>query len=442
MAMKHNLPGIMSRLFNTPLMIRPTEAQIIITAVSEQMGVGSLLDTSSGKVIDLSGQVEQNAASFSERGERSRSYALVDGIAVLPISGTLAHKWGGLQPSCGATGYDGIQGRLNQALKDPEVRGIMLDVDTPGGEVAGAFDCTDLIARANKIKPVWSLCYDMHCSAGQLVVSGAGRRLITQTGIAGSIGVVIAHMDVSEMLKQTGRKVTLIHAGSNKVDGNPYEALPERVRAKLQADVEATRLRFANTVSRHTGLSVDRILAQEAGTFEGQAAIEQGLADELVNAADAVAVMAERISHKQTFATGRNMNVTDKNASTEGADPKVATTELNKPTATAPVVAPVASSPVVDGEQMAAAENARIMGILDLPEAKGREAAAKELAKNRAMTVEGAKAVLAAIPQTAQAASETALDKLMETAPAAVQGNADTTKSDRVARLTRFGRKD
>ena len=132
------------------------------------------------------------------------------------------------------------------------------------------------------------------------------------------------------------------------------------------------------------------------------------------------------------------MNVTDKNASTEGADHKVATTELNKPTASAPVT----SAPVVDGEQLAAAENARIMGILDLPEAKGREAAAKELAKNRAMTVDGAKAVLAAIPQTAQAASETALDKLMETAPAAVQGNADTTKSDRVARLTRFGRKD
>ena len=436
--MKHNLPGIMTRLFNTPLMIRPTEAQIIITAVSEQMGVGSLLDASSGKVIDLSGQVEQNAASFSERGARSRSYALVDGIAVLPISGTLAHKWGGLQPSCGVTGYDGIQARMNQALADPEVRGILLDTDTGGGGVAGAFDCTDIIARANKIKPVWSLCYDMHCSAGQLLVSGAGRRLITQTGIAGSIGVVIAHMDVSEMLKQTGRKVTLIHAGANKVDGNPYEALPESVRAKLQADVEATRLRFANTVSKHTGLSVDRILAQEAGTFEGQAAIEQGLADELVNGADAVAVMAERISHKQTFATGRNMNVTDKNASTEGADHKVATTELNKPTASAPVT----SAPVVDGEQLAAAENARIMGILDLPEAKGREAAAKELAKNRAMTVDGAKAVLAAIPQTAQAASETALDKLMETAPAAVQGNADTTKSDRVARLTRFGRKD
>ena len=97
--MKHNLPGIMSRLFNTPLMIRPTEAQIIITAVSEQMGVGSLLDASSGKVIDLSGQVEQNAASFSERGARSRSYALVDGIAV-PTD-----KKGPAGPLCYASWY-------------------------------------------------------------------------------------------------------------------------------------------------------------------------------------------------------------------------------------------------------------------------------------------------------------------------------------------------
>ena len=437
--MKHNLPGIMSRLFNTPLMIRPTEAQIIITAVSEQMGVGSLLDASSGKEIDLSGQIEKNAASFSESGERSRSYALVDGIAVLPVSGTLAHKWGGLQPNCGATGYDGIQARLNQALADPGVRGIMLDVDTPGGEVAGAFDCTDIIARANQIKPVWSLCYDMHCSAGQLLVSGAGRRLITQTGIAGSIGVVIAHMDVSEMMKQTGRKVTLIHAGANKVEGNPYEALPEKVRAKLQASVEATRQRFATTVAIKTGQSLERILAQEASVFEGQEAIEQGLADELVNGADAVALMAERISHKPTFATGRNMSVTENNNAAV-ADKPAASAEKDKTNGADLTLNQAAIAPVADGEKMAAAERDRIMGILSLDEAKGREAAAKQLAKNPAMSVEGAKAVLAVIPQTAQVASETALDRLMDDSPAPVKGGADTKKSDRVARLTRHAR--
>lgn len=437
--MTHNLPGLMSRLFNTPLMIRPTEAQVIITAVSEQMGVGSLLDTSSGKLIDLSGKVEQSA-SFSDRGEkRSRSYALVDGIAVLPISGTLAHKWGGLQPSCGATGYDGIQARINQALSDPEVRGIMLDVDTPGGEVAGAFDCTDIIARARTVKPVWSLCYDMHCSAGQLLVSGAERRLITQTGIAGSIGVVIAHMDVSELMKQTGRKVTLIHAGASKVDGNPYEALPSDVREKLQASVNTTRQRFANTVSKHTGLSIERILAQEAEVFEGEEAIKQGLADELVNGADAVAVMAERISHKPNFSLGTKME-TNKTAPAasktgevkEGSAATEPQAQVNQPTA-----------PATDSSAaMAAAERDRIMGILSLDEAKGREDTAKALAANPAMSVEAAKAVLSTIPMSAQSATETALDKLMETtSPDPVKAAADSAKSDRVARLTRFRRK-
>jgi len=432
--MKHNLPGLMSRLFNTPLMIRPTEAQMIISAVSEQMGVGSLLDTSSGKLIDLSGQVEKSAAVFSSSGERSRPYALVDGIAVLPISGTLAHKWGGMQPYCGATGYDGIQARLQQALADPDVRGIMLDVDTPGGEVAGAFDCTDIIARANQVKPVWSLGYDMHCSAGQLLVSGAGRRLITQTGIAGSIGVVIAHMDVSDFMKQTGRKVTLIHAGASKVEGNPYEALPDNVRTKLEESVKATRQLFAAKVSAHTGVAVEKILAQEAAMFEGQEAIDQGLADELVNGADAVAIMAERISHKPNFATGRNMSVTENNSADAGAlgtGKDASTLQTGGENLTT-------AENLQDQPQLASAERERIMGILNLDEATGREATAKALAGNPAMSVEQAKAVLATIPVMAQAASETALDQLMATAPAAVKTGAEADKNDRSARLTRF----
>ena len=131
------------------------------------------------------------------------------------------------------------------------------------------------------------------------------------------------------------------------------------------------------------------------------------------------------------------MSVTDKNANTDSAATQGALAELNQQDAAAPVVAPVASAPVVDGEKMAAAERDRIMGILSLDEAQGREAAAKELAKNPAMTVEGAKAVLAAIPQTAQAASETALDKLMESSPAPVKAGEEATK-DRSARLIKW----
>ena len=52
------------------------------------------------------------------------------------------------------SGYDGIAKRLQQAISDPDVKGILLDIDSPGGEVAGAFDTADLIARAREQKPV------------------------------------------------------------------------------------------------------------------------------------------------------------------------------------------------------------------------------------------------------------------------------------------------
>lgn len=92
----------------------------------------------------------------------------MNGIAVLPVSGTLVSRTRALQPYSGMTGYNGIIARLQQAASDPMVDGILLDMDTPGGMVAGAFDCADIIARVRDIKPVWALANDMNCSAGQL----------------------------------------------------------------------------------------------------------------------------------------------------------------------------------------------------------------------------------------------------------------------------------
>lgn len=85
----------------------------------------------------------------------------MNGIAVLPVSGTLVSRTRALQPYSGMTGYNGIIARLQQAASDPMVDGILLDMDTPGGMVAGAFDCADIIARVRDIKPVWAL-YQRH----------------------------------------------------------------------------------------------------------------------------------------------------------------------------------------------------------------------------------------------------------------------------------------
>ncbi|MBF4406305.1 hypothetical protein EAY15_24370, partial [Vibrio anguillarum] len=105
-----------------------------------------------------------------------------------------------------------------------------------------------------------------HCSAGQALSSACSRRLITQTGVAGSVGVVMMHANMEELMKNRGAEITLIHSGAHKVDGNPYEKLPDDVRANLQSELDNTRQLFAQKVATNIGMDVQKVLDTEAAT--------------------------------------------------------------------------------------------------------------------------------------------------------------------------------
>ncbi|EGJ5907776.1 S49 family peptidase [Escherichia coli] len=223
-----NLPHIASMAFNEPLMLEPAYARVFFCALAGQLGISRLTDAVSGDSLTAQEALATLALSGDDDGPRqARSYQVMNGIAVLPVSGTLVSRTRALQPYSGMTGYNGIIARLQQAASDPMVDGILLDMDTPGGMVAGAFDCADIIARVRDIKPVWALANDMNCSAGQLLASAASRRLVTQTARTGSIGVMMAHSNYGAALEKQGVEITLIYSGSHKVDGNPYSHLPD-----------------------------------------------------------------------------------------------------------------------------------------------------------------------------------------------------------------------
>lgn len=413
-----NLPHIASMAFNEPLMLEPAYARVFFCALAGQLGISRLTDAVSGDSLTAQEALATLALSGDDDGPRqARSYQVMNGIAVLPVSGTLVSRTRALQPYSGMTGYNGIIARLQQAASDPMVDGILLDMDTPGGMVAGAFDCADIIARVRDIKPVWALANDMNCSAGQLLASAASRRLVTQTARTGSIGVMMAHSNYGAALEKQGVEITLIYSGSHKVDGNPYSHLPDDVRETLQSRMDATRRMFAQKVSAYTGLSVQAVLDTEAAVYSGQEAIDAGLADELVNSTDAITVMRDALDARKSRLSGGRMtketqsttvsatasqaDVTDVVPATEGENASAAQPDVN-----AQITAAVA------------AENSRIMGILNCEEAHGREEQARVLAETPGMTVETARRILAAAPQSAQARSDTALDRLMQGAPA------------------------
>lgn len=376
-----NLPHIASMAFNEPLMLEPAYARVFFCALAGQLGISRLTDAVSGDSLTAQEALATLALSGDDDGPRqARSYQVMNGIAVLPVSGTLVSRTRALQPYSGMTGYNGIIARLQQAASDPMVDGILLDMDTPGGMVAGAFDCADIIARVRDIKPVWALANDMNCSAGQLLASAASRRLVTQTARTGSIGVMMAHSNYGAVLEKQGVEITLIYSGSHKVDGNPYSHLPDDVRETLQSRMDATRQMFAQKVSAYTGLSVQAVLDTEAAVYSGQEAIDAGLADELVNSSDAITVMRDALDARKSRLSGGRMTKetqsTTVSATASQAD--ITTVEPAKEGENASAAQPDVNAQITAA---VAAENSRIMGILNCEEAHGREEQARVLAE-------------------------------------------------------------
>lgn len=406
--MQRNLAHIASMAFNEPLLIEPAYARVFFSALGKEIGVSQIALPHQGEVLSAQDMNAVTAEYMSEGKRTPRFYQVRDGIAILPVTGTLVHKLGAMRPFSGMTGYDGITARLEQAISDPEVRGVLLDIDSPGGQVAGAFDCADMIERMRQKKPVWALSNDMACSAAMLLASACSHRMTTQTGRMGSIGVLMAHTSIADALKKEGREVTLIYAGSHKVDGNPYEKLPESVRAEFQEKIESARQLFAEKVAGYTGLTLQAVLDTEAAVYDGREAVKIGLANEVVNSADAVNVMSS-VMKKSINIGGLKMTGTV-DAATQERERIMGIMASPAAKGRETLAAMLAGQPGISVEQAAsilaaapcATEGPKIADqIRGCDAAKGREALAEVLAADPEMTLEKAKTILSVCPATA-----------------------------------------
>jgi signal peptide peptidase SppA len=200
-------------------------------------------------------------------------------IALVPILGPLAKRGSFLDSLFGFGNYEDVQARFDAAVADPSIDAILLEIDSPGGEAAGAFDLADKIYSARGSKPVWAIANDSAFSAAYAIGSAADKLFLTRTGGVGSIGVLAAHVDQSGYDEKQGVKVTTLFAGSRKNDFNAHEPLSEDAAGFLQAEVNRLYGLFVDTVARNRGITPDTIRATEAALFFGDDAVKVGLAD-------------------------------------------------------------------------------------------------------------------------------------------------------------------
>lgn len=299
---------IAEMLFNRPLMISESKLNVILHALGPRFS------------LDMAALPTVEAAQPSSQQRGSNGYSVSGGVAMIGIHGPLMHRvMGSDYPSGGPTTYGEIQTAFDNAMNDPEVQSVVLDIDSPGGEVHGAFDLADHIYQSRGKKPITAVVNESAYSAAYLLASAADRITVPRTGGVGSIGVIATHADFSRAEDAAGITVTHIFAGSRKADFSPHHPLSDEAMTSLQAGVNETYALFVETVARNRRMSPDAVRDTQAGTFEGQKAVAIGLADEVATFAKAVSAAKARkkptiSASKQAASTikeTQKMNITE-----------------------------------------------------------------------------------------------------------------------------------
>lgn len=336
-----------------------------------------------------------------EGSDGRKPFAFANGIAIIPVSGTLINRFG--QSYSFVTGYNFIRRQVALALADEDVKGIVADINSYGGEAAGCFEASAEIFAARGKKPMIAVI-DSNCySAAYAMATAFDKIVCTPSGGAGSIGVVAMHVDMSKMLKDWGLEISFIHFGDHKVDGNPYEPLPEAVKADIQKGVNRSGEAFVELVAKQRNIDAKTVRDTQARTYRADDALALGLIDAIATPSMAVQAFFDELSGSNSQQQMEDAMSTQTETQ-PGGDNKTATT------AAAPVATPAAAAAPATNEQALAeartAERARVAGITGSDEAKGKSQLANHLAMNTDMNVDQAKAVLsAAAPEASTAAT-------------------------------------
>ena len=376
-------PFIQTLLYDTPLMIQPNKAEILHNVLQ-------------GYAVGRPPSVD--AAAF-QSADRNKSYAVTTGgVAVIPVYGTLAHRAGFLDALSGMTSYRRLHAQLREAEKDPDVKGVLLDVDSPGGAVSGLFELTEHIRALDAIKPVWSISNESMYSAAYAIGAATRRIVLPRSAMAGSIGVIMMHLDQSKQDQKQGKKYTPIYAGHHKVDGSSHAPLSEQARATYQHIVDdAYGLFTAHVAAGRAGMSEQDVIDTQANIFTAPDALDLGLVDAIASYDDALNALESdvRAAGSLTLASASNQSEDIMSAEKKaGAEPVFTQADLD-----AAREEGRAEGLQAGQEAGRTEERARVSAIVNLESAAGRIDPTLGACIDNGLNADAAEKFLAAAPK-------------------------------------------
>jgi len=205
----------------------------------------------------------------------------VNNVAVLPLFGTIFPRANLMTDMSGATSAERFGSAFSSLVNDPEVNAIVLDVDSPGGQINGVEELSRKIFDARGTKPIIAVANHIMASAAYWIGTAADELVISPSGEVGSIGVFAVHKDMSAALEKDGIKVSIIKAGKFKIEGNPYESLTEEARSAIQLKVDEAYDGFIDAVARNRGVKQATVRNDfgEGRMVGSRQAVRLGMAD-------------------------------------------------------------------------------------------------------------------------------------------------------------------
>lgn len=192
----------------------------------------------------------------NNRPSGSRSVPKANGpVSVLSLQGPVTKRGGWF-----VAGTDELMEAFDDAMAAPNVAGILLDIDSPGGSASGLSEFADHIRSSRGTKPIVAHANPTALSAAYWIGTSADKLYMSPSGEVGSVGVWSLHMDYSQAMDEMGIKPTFISAGKYKVEGNPFEPLSDEAREEMQASVDEVYKNFVGAVAQNRGVSRSDVL--------------------------------------------------------------------------------------------------------------------------------------------------------------------------------------
>lgn len=287
------------RLYNRPLALEPFKNEVLCEFAQTRIAGARPEKITATTLGQPTLSAMSDEASHYQDGER-KPFASKDGIAVIPIRGTLVHRASWVDAESGLVGYNRIISQAKAAFADPDIGGIFSPFETGGGECAGMFAAAEELASMAKAeggKPMYAYLDERACSAGYVLASAYDRIYGRKESMGGSIAAIINIIDKSKAYEKLGLEPIVIRAewADRKARGQAGEKIDKDTIASLGAIVDEASEQIVEFVAAMRGKTNQSIKDLRGEVFTGTDLKSLGLIDDILSEREAWAALKEEI---------------------------------------------------------------------------------------------------------------------------------------------------